>query len=98
MNRLKHKIAHISNQERRAQTRTKIQLGGLVVKSNLADLVGIEIGEDLQLDMTKWDQASLLLGLLMKAFESAKSLTDSQKQDLIHKGMLALKYEFFPES
>lgn len=97
INRLKHKIHHISTQERRAQTRTKIQLGGLVLKSKLAELVGINVGEDLQLDMQKWDQAALLLGLLMQSFDNAKSLTDLEKKDLINRGMLALKYDFFPE-
>lgn len=96
-NRLRHKINHITNQERRAQTRTKIQLGGLLVKSKLSDYLGIAVGDDLQLDMQKWDQAALLLGLLMKSLDTAKSLTEIQKQDLINQGVLALKYDFFPE-
>ena len=96
MTLLQKKIHSNINNERKAVTRTKIQLGGLLVKSKLADLVGIIPGEDLQLDAEKWDQAALLLGLLNETYERDQSLSLEEKDHLIQKGTLSLKYDFFP--
>ena len=52
------------NDFRKAQTRTKIQLGGLLMKSGLTDFFNINSGDDLQLDSDKKDQAYILLGIL----------------------------------
>jgi hypothetical protein len=98
MQRSKQKIMHQAEKERRAETRTKIQLGGLVLKSKLANVVGITPGEDLQLDPQKWDQAALLLSLFTDMYEKARDMSSSEKQDHINKGLLGLKYDFFPES
>ena len=96
MQTLKNKIYLNANSERKAQARTKIQLGGLVIKSKLAELVGIETGEDLQLDPTKWDQAALILSLLTEAAEKIPTLTDRERQEHINRGTLGLKYDFLP--
>ena len=49
LQRLISQKKHFDTKERRAETRTKIQLGGLVMKSGLADLLNIQPGDDLQL-------------------------------------------------
>jgi len=98
MQHLKQKVIHQTTKARRADTRTKIQLGGLVLKSKLADFIGINPGEDLQLDPQKWDQAALLLSLLSDTYETARDMSSSEKQHHINKGLLGLKYDFFPES
>lgn len=51
-------------QSRKAETRTKIQMGGLIIKSGLAEKLSIVPGDDLQLDIDKRDQAHVLLGIL----------------------------------
>ena len=68
--------------QRKAQNRTKIQLGGLIIKSGLAELFDIEIGEDLQLDSHAQSKATELLGALIEIHQrlqddtSLRALTD----------------------
>jgi hypothetical protein len=81
------------NQTRRAETRTKIQLGGLVFKSGLTDYLNICAGDDLQLDATKWNDAAILLGMLLDAYEHL--LQDKHHDKLNHWKLLgtqAMKY------
>ena len=61
------------NDFRKAQTRTKIQLGGLLMKSGLTDFLNINSGDDLQLDSDKKDQAYILLGILTDCCNNIKS-------------------------
>ena len=49
---------------RKSHTRTKIQLGGLIIKSGLADLLAINLGDDLQLDLDQRDKSYIILGIL----------------------------------
>jgi len=49
---------------RKSYTRTKIQLGGLIIKSGLADLLAINLGDDLQLDLDQRDKSYIILGIL----------------------------------
>ena len=49
---------------RKSHTRTKIQLGGLIIKSGLADLLEINLGDDLQLDLDQRDKSYIILGIL----------------------------------
>lgn len=58
---------------RKQETRTKIQLGGLILKSGLADLLKIKQGDDLQLDALHRDKAHMLLGILLDAVEKFNS-------------------------
>lgn len=53
---------------RNAQTRTKIQLGGLVVKAGLIDAVNIHLGDDLQKDETCFDSVATLMGALAEIY------------------------------
>lgn len=50
----------INNSLRKAETRTKIMLGGLVLKSRLTDLLAITPGDDLQLDPSNWEKAAVM--------------------------------------
>lgn len=52
---------------RRARTRTLIQIGGLVSLSGLLPICQIEEGEDLQFDIDSRDKAAALLGILLEA-------------------------------
>lgn len=63
------------NDFRKAQTRTKIQLGGLLMKSGLTDFLDINGGDDLQLNNDKKDQAYILLGILSECYDSIKDET-----------------------
>jgi len=50
---------------RRAQTRTKIQLGGLVFKANLLEPLDINLGDDLQKDEQIFDAVATLMGAFL---------------------------------
>ena len=63
----------MDNNFRKAQTRTKIQLGGLLMKSGITDLLDIKAGDDLQLDLNKQDKAYILLGILSDCCGNIKS-------------------------
>ncbi len=59
---LKNKLKRKENSQRRARTRTLIQLGGLLNLTPLLSICGIELGDDLQLEYQ--DKAAMLLGIL----------------------------------
>jgi hypothetical protein len=50
---------------RKAHTRTKIQLGGLVVKAGLLDPLNLRLGEDLQKDEQHFDNIATLMGAFL---------------------------------
>ena len=83
---------HKEKSERKARTRTLIQVGGLVNLAGLLDYCGIKLGIDLQLDLAQQDKAAMLLGLLTDVFEkSSTSLEQRSKwQEL---GIRILKQE-----
>lgn len=58
---------------RRAETRTKIQLGGLLLKSGLVDQLEIAQGSDLQQDVDARENATLLLGALIDLSQSLRA-------------------------
>jgi len=47
---------------RKAETRTKIQLGGLVVNAGLLDPLGLHLGDNLQKDEQNFDAVATLMG------------------------------------
>lgn len=59
---LKNKLKKREINQRRARTRTLIQLGGLLNLTPLLSICGIELGDDLQLEYS--DKAAILLGML----------------------------------
>ena len=67
---------------RRARTRTMIQIGGLVVKSGLADILGIELGQDLQMDAECFESNAVLLGGLME-LKNILNQDDGEQQKLL---------------
>ena len=52
-------------QDRKARTRTLIQLGGLMEKAGLLDCVDLTLGEDLQKDPETQDGVATLFGALL---------------------------------
>ena len=65
----------MQNDIRKGHTRTKIQLGGLLLKSGLTELLDIDQGDDLQLDFEKKDKAYILLGILADSYNNIKDET-----------------------
>lgn len=63
---LTHQLQQNNKNERKARTRTLIQLGGLVQMLGLTSYVGIEEGEDLQIDGNARDKSAILLGILIE--------------------------------
>lgn len=90
------KTESISILQRRAETRTKIQLGGLLIKSGLAERFSIIPGEDLQLDEEAREKGTLLLGALIDFNETISSDTPplSQKEEWLHLGRSAFMKHF----
>ena len=72
IHRLDYQYFKEHQNERARRTRTIIQLGGLVIKSGLAEKLAIPIGEDLQ--KHHLDKAAILLGFLI---HNLQSLTES---------------------
>lgn len=63
---LLNKPVNASKAQRRARTRTLIQLGGLIEKAGLLDEFGIELGADLQKDENMKKPVAILLGGLFE--------------------------------
>lgn len=59
------KTYRLKQTDRAARTRTLIQLGGLIVKSGIAEKLGIAIGADLQREENQKQKAYTLLGMLV---------------------------------
>ena len=58
------------NTDRRARTRTLIQMGGLLNMIGLPQMCGISDGDDLQQDLENQDKAATLLGMLIHLNET----------------------------
>ena len=59
---LQHKLKIKNKSERKARTRTLIQLGGILSLTPFLDICDIHLGDDLQL--SHQDKADVLLGIL----------------------------------
>jgi len=69
-----------SRAQRKARTRTLIQLGGLIEKAGLLDFVELETGQDLQKDPATFEDAATLMGALLSLKESFQDEeADAQK-------------------
>ncbi len=64
-----------ANLQRKADTRMKIQLGGLLIKSGLVEAFAISPGTDLQLDEHEREKATLLLGALIDMRQTIAPIT-----------------------
>ena len=95
LQRERHKELAFSSDQRKAQNRTKIQMGGLVLKSGLADALGITLGADLQLDTLEREKATTLLGALIEATENLlEDRIGEIKQTWDYRGEKALRETF----
>jgi len=74
---------------RKAQTRTKIQLGGLVYKAGLLDLLGIHPGDDLQKNEQIFDAVATLMGAFLDLVDPLQH-DDAQKMLWRERGKKAL--------
>jgi len=68
--------------QRKARTRTLIQLGGLVEKAGLLEFVELETGQDLQKDPETFEAAATLMGALLSLKESFLS-EEAQAQKML---------------
>ena len=87
---INYKIAKADSIDRKARTRTLIQLGSLVSLSGLTSLLHIQEGEDLQYDMDAKDKAAMLLGAIAEIMES-DSPSSMIQQRWLDKGIRILK-------
>ena len=82
---LQNKLKIKNKTERKARTRTLIQLGGLLSLTPILDICNIHLGEDLQL--LHQDKADMLLGILSSlANQLSANISPSE---LSHFGILA---------
>ena len=72
------KIGYSSNAERRARTRSLIQLGGLMEKAGIVNTFGITLGTDLQQDPAMKQP----IAALFKALLNLNALTQSEETNL----------------
>ena len=90
-----YKTAKAESSNRKARTRTMIQLGSLVSMSGLTSLLHIQEGEDLQFDMEAKDKAAMLLGALSELTDT-NSLSRQEKWK--DKGIRMLKMRNYQNS
>ena len=89
---LDHRLKRSTQSQRKARTRTLIQMGGLINMIGLAELCGVHEGEDLQLDIGAMDKAATLLGILMTAQENLPThLSFSERNTYQRKGIRRMK-------
>jgi hypothetical protein len=89
---VQRKISHQEKSERRARTRTLIQLGGLVNMIGLTEMCGIVEGDDLQLDIPAQDKAATLLGMLVTLIEQLPpTLSFAELESFKRKGIRVMK-------
>ena len=90
--RIERRLSDSSNTNRKARTRTLIQLGGLLNISNLLELAEIHLGEDLESEKQNQDKAATLLGLFQHLTESLPPvLSPTQQNDFKQKGIRMMK-------
>ena len=77
---LQHKLKVKNKAERKARTRTLIQLGGILSLTPILEICNIHLGDDLQL--SHQDKADTLLGILSTLFDSFSGNFDAA--DLEH--------------
>ena len=87
---LELKMKMQKNNQRKARTRTLIQLGGLIEITPLLSICGIELGHDLQRE--HFDSAATLLGIIVNSVNSLpENLSDEDLMKLKNIGVRFLK-------
>lgn len=67
---------------RKAETRTKIQLGGLIVKAGLLEPLHLQTGDNLQKDEQNFDAVATLMGAFL---DLADPLHNNSAQKILWK-------------
>jgi hypothetical protein len=80
------------NQQRADRTRTLLQLGGLIVKSGIAQKLGIAIGADLQKDEHQKKKAYALLGMLITQLSVPTEIEKIKEAESLGKQFLSKKH------
>lgn len=89
---LEQKQKRVLSSERKARTRTLIQLGGLINMIGLPELCGIREGDDLQFDIESMNRSAVLLGLLTTLQEQIPPTLTEEEIDLYkNKGIRTMK-------
>lgn len=89
---LENKLKAASKSQRKARTRTLIQLGGLLNMLNLPSICGINTGDDLQTDFEASDKAAILLGMLVHLEDSLPpNISDQVIDRFKQKGIRVIK-------
>ena len=94
---INYKTAKAESSNRKARTRTLIQLGSLVSLSGLTSILHIQEGEDLQFDMEAKDKAAMLLGALSELPDTDFSSL-SRQEKWKDKGIRMLKMRNYQNS
>jgi Conjugal transfer protein TraD len=79
------------NQQRKARTRTLLQLGGLIVKAGITEKLGIKIGTDLQKDELQKKKACTLLGLFITQLSVPTEIEKIKEAENLGKQFLSQK-------
>lgn len=79
------------SEDRRARTRTLIQLGGLVEKSGLMEVLEIEMGQDLQKDPNLFSKVAILGAIFNENMKILSSASDQEIAKWIKAGRDVLK-------
>lgn len=90
MSAVSYKMTKANSINRKARTRTLIQLGNLVSISGLSSLLNIQEGDDLQSDLISKDKAAMLLGAISEIMEG-ESPSPLQQERWLDKGIRLLK-------
>ena len=77
--RLEGLTYRLKQNQRAARTRTLIQLGGLLVKSGIAEKLGITIGADLQREEEQKKKAYVLLGMFINQLSIPKKIEEFEQ-------------------
>lgn len=87
---LQHKLKKHDNKQRKARTRTLIQLGGLLDLTPLLSICNIKLGDDLQLEHQ--DKAATLLGILVRVTNQLpENISDEELTQFKNIGVKLLK-------
>ena len=70
--RMENRSLSSPQNQRKARTRTLIQLGGLIEKSGLLESINIDVGSDLQKDIHLQENVAILMGGLVEIKEQLK--------------------------
>lgn len=89
---LENYLKTTSHHQRRARTRTLIQMGALLTLTDIPSLLSIKEGDDLQHDIHTMDKAAALLGLILSFREHLPpSLSDASYEDFKKIGIRHMK-------